>query len=104
MDLLPWSFGIPYAETSWEDRRESSRHPTPTGIFFLVFDFEDVAFKAVLKDFFRFFNDIILILAIENIGNRKKLWSSIFSSIDKTRKLIGSKESLDKITRLRRNL
>lgn len=31
---LPWSFGIPYAEkTSWEDRRESTRHPTPTGIF-----------------------------------------------------------------------
>lgn len=35
--LLPWSFGIPYAETSWEDRRESTRHPTPPGIFLLVF-------------------------------------------------------------------
>lgn len=60
---------------------------------------ETSLFKAVLKDFSRFFNDIILILDIENIGNGKKLRSSIFGSIDKARKLIGSKERLDKITR-----
>ena len=55
----PWSFGIPYAETSWEDRPGIDATPN-TARDFLLLVFASFVFSRFLKGFRGFFNELIL--------------------------------------------
>lgn len=57
--LSPWSFGIPYAETSWEDRPGIDATPN-TARDFLLLVFASFVFSRFLKGFRGFFNELIL--------------------------------------------